>query len=228
MLFVGFAAWQMTSFNYQEFVNDTRNWGLLATPQWIPELVVSMGYGLFVLAILADIFRAGAARGPTAGGPATSWIVLGALAILLAVLVSLGPYPVPVAGSAYDWGSLAIVCAFAVMVWALSGLRMLLAAAAILASVALAFLAVREQGLPAVGLILVLGMVLMLLLGVRIALALGMVGVLGLYFLLPHPQLSVLAERSWNSINTFTLTADSHVRADGWFAAAQRCHHANV
>lgn len=207
LVFVGFAAWQMTSFNYQEYVNDTRNWGLLATPQWIPELVVSVGYGLFVLAILADILRAGAAHGPAPGGLTASRIALGALAILLAVLVGLGPYPVAVAGNAYDWGSVAIVCAFAVMVWALSGLRMLIAVAAILALVALAFLAVREQGLLAIGLILVLGMVVMLLLGVRIALALGIVGMLGLYFLLPQPQLSVLAERSWNSINTFTLTA---------------------
>ena len=55
LFFVVFATWQMMSFNYQEYVNDTRNWGLLATPQWIPELAVSLGYGLFALAILADI-----------------------------------------------------------------------------------------------------------------------------------------------------------------------------
>ena len=36
--------------------------------------------------------------------------------------------------------------------------------------------------------------------GVRVALTLGIVGLLGLLFLLPEPQLSVVAERSWNSL----------------------------
>ena len=41
----------------------------------------------------------------------------------------------------------------------------------------------------------------------RIALALGLTGMLGLYFLLPQAQLSLLAERSWSSVNAFALTA---------------------
>jgi tripartite ATP-independent transporter DctM subunit len=47
----------------------------------------------------------------------------------------------------------------------------------------------------------------LLLLGVRVALALGLTGTLGLYFLLPQPQLLLLAERSWTSVNSFSLTA---------------------
>ena len=66
LFFVVFAAWQVISFNYQEYINDTRNWGLLATPQWIPELFVSVGYGLFMLAILADIARQ--------SGPVKPWL----------------------------------------------------------------------------------------------------------------------------------------------------------
>ncbi|MGB7241464.1 MAG: TRAP transporter small permease, partial [Sulfitobacter sp.] len=57
LFFVVFAAWQMVSFNYQEYINNTRSWGMLATRQWKPQVVVSVGYGLFCLSILADINR---------------------------------------------------------------------------------------------------------------------------------------------------------------------------
>lgn len=50
-------------------------------------------------------------------------------------------------------------------------------------------------------------MMLLLFLGVRIGVALGLVGLFGVYFLLSRPQLSLLAERAWSSTNTFTLTA---------------------
>ncbi len=202
LFFVTFAAWQMVCFNFQEFVNDTRNWGLLATPQWIPELPVSVGLGMFALAILADIAKL--------GGPLnrfTGWTVAGAMGSLTVVLMLLGPYPVPIAQSGLDWGSVAIVAAFAIAIPAWSGVRMLGAFAAVIVAVALVFFLVRDLGLLAVGLGLVFGMLFFLLIGVRIALALGLVGMLGLYVLLPQPQLSVLAERSWNSLNTFTLTA---------------------
>jgi len=55
--------------------------------------------------------------------------------------------------------------------------------------------------------LLVASMIFMLLFGLRIALALGLVGMLGVYFLLSRPQLSLIAERAWSSTNTFTLAA---------------------
>lgn len=73
--------------------------------------------------------------------------------------------------------------------------------------VAVAFDMGRELSLLSIGLLLVGSILVFLLAGVRISLALGSVGMMGLYFLLPQPQLSLLAERSWNSVNSFTLTA---------------------
>ncbi|ALX26733.1 hypothetical protein QR52_18320 [Bordetella pertussis] len=58
-----------------------------------------------------------------------------------------------------------------------------------------------------VAFLLVASMMLLLFLGVRIGVALGLVGLFGVYFLLSRPQLSLLAERAWSSTNTFTLTA---------------------
>lgn len=202
LFFVVFAAWQMISFNYQEYINDTRNWGLLATPQWIPELFVSVGYGLFTLAILADIARL---SGPVK--PGRWWMTPAVFGILIVVLTSLGPYPVSIAESQFDWGSAGIALAFVIAVWAWSGTRILLGFVVFVGAVACVFYWGRGLPLLPVGLLLVLAMLLFLLIGVKISLALGSVGLMGLYFLLPQPQLSLLAERSWNSINSFTLTA---------------------
>ena len=57
------------------------------------------------------------------------------------------------------------------------------------------------------GSILALAILVFMLLGVRIAMALGVVGLIGLYVLLPKPQLLTVAERAWSSVNSFTLTA---------------------
>jgi tripartite ATP-independent transporter DctM subunit len=202
LFFVVFAAWQMASFNYQEYINDTRNWGLLATPQWVPELFVSLGYSLFILSILADINRLSLYRKPLIW-----WIVPLVFCSLVLVLIVLGPYPVSVNGAYADWGSISIAAAFIVGIWAWSGTRMALTFTIYMGTMACLFYWGSNLPLLPVGLLLVLAMLIFLLIGVKISLALGSVGMLGLYFLLPQPQLSLLAERSWNSINSFTLTA---------------------
>lgn len=199
---VVFAAWQMIAFNYQEFVHDTRDWGLLSTPQWIPQSPVSLGFIAFALAILADIYRTKAPR--TA---AARWIVPVTGVALAIILSMLGPLTVPIAGTRFDWGTVAISVAFVIAALAWSGPRITLAVVAILASLALVFWSARDLSLVPIGILLVATMLFLLLLGVRIALALGTAGMLGLYFLLPQAQLSVLAERSWSSVNSFTLTA---------------------
>lgn len=202
LFFVVFAAWQMVSFNYQEYANNTRSWGLLATPQWKPELVVSVGYGLFCLSILADINRT-----QSSIGSLRWWIVPAGFVALSGLLFLLGPYPVKIANGPVDWGSLAIACVFLAAIWAWSGLRTLLEFSAVLGAVMLVFYLGHDMSLLSVGLMLVGAILVFLLAGVQISLALGLVGMIGLYFLLPQPQLSLLAERSWNGVNSFTLTA---------------------
>ncbi|MDH3741066.1 MAG: TRAP transporter large permease subunit [Hyphomicrobiales bacterium] len=202
LFFVCFTAWQMISFNYQEYINDTRNWGLLATPQWVPELFVSFGLVLFALAMLADLHRL--CSPPKGFATALVPVVMAAVAAFLALL---GPYPVQIKATALDWGSTAIFVVFLVSVWMWSGLRVLVLFGTIIVATALLFFAVQGNALPLIGMSLVAAMLFFLLIGVRISLALGIVGMLALMFLLPQPQLSLLAERSWNSLNSFTLTA---------------------
>lgn len=201
LIFVLFAGWQMAAFNYQEYLSDTRDWGLLATPQWIPELTVSLGYMVFALAILTDILRVSPPH------RSVSWIgpLLGvALPVFLLVLHLL---PLPISGMRLDWGTLAILGATLAGSFIINGPRMSLALAATLGALGLVYWLAKDAALPIIGGLLVVTLLLLLLLGVRVAITLGFVGLLSLLFLLPKPQLSVLAERSWSSVNTFTLTA---------------------
>ncbi|WP_439515522.1 TRAP transporter large permease subunit [Oceanibaculum nanhaiense] len=201
LLFVLFTGWQMICFNYQEYVNGTRDWGLLGTPQWIPELAVSLGYAAFALAILGDLLRAARPGWRIEAG------VLVGLALLAGFLLWLGPRPVPVEGFRLDAGSFAIIATLLLGSLVVSGWRVALMLVLVIGGAGLVFWLAKGTPLLLLGVLLVATLFLFLVLGVRVALTLGSVGLLGLMFLLPMPQLSLLAERSWNSVNTFTLTA---------------------
>jgi tripartite ATP-independent transporter DctM subunit len=202
LFFVLFCAWQVASFSYGEYVNGTRDWGLLSTPQWIPQVPLTIGFALFAWALLADSFRL---RAPEGGTPFR--IAQVGLAGLAITLLLLGRFPVAISGTSADWGSLAICAAFFAIVFSWSGWRTGLAVLGLLAGLGVVFWFARGASLPVLGALLAAAILVFLLLGVRVAMALGLVGMFGLYFLLPKPQLSVLAERAWSSVNSFTLTA---------------------
>lgn len=201
LLFVLFAGWQMVCFNFQEYVNGTRDWGLMATPQWIPELAVSLGYVAFLLAIIGDLLRD--AR-PRRGAEIAVFV---GLIVLCTFLFWLGPRVVKIDGFRLDAGSMAILAAVILGGFAVNGFRMALTLVAVFGGLGWIFWLAKGAPLPVVGALLVVTLFVLLIIGVRVALTLGTVGLLGLMFLLPIPQLSLLAERSWNSVNTFTLTA---------------------
>lgn len=202
LVFVLFAAWQMAVFNVREFVFDTRDWGLLATPQWIPQTPVTVGLIALALAILADIQRQRPPEGRWAG-----WLLPALCAALATVLLLLGTTMSPIRGTPFDWGTVAIVGTVLAAALVTSGPAVALALAAVLAGLGAAFWLAHGQPLSHVGILLTVTVLFLLLIGVRIALALGLTGLFGLLFLLPLPQLSLLAERSWSGVNTFTLTA---------------------
>ncbi|OZI70895.1 TRAP transporter large permease subunit [Bordetella genomosp. 12] len=202
LLFSVVLCWQMASFNIREYINDTRDWGLLSTAQWIPELSVSLGMLVFCLSILVDLYRL---QPPS--DTLRRWLAPAALAIMGLLLVVLGPNNLAMAGSRFDWGMLIIAIAFLIAVWAWSGVTTLVHFVLLVGGCALLYSLARGHSLGYVASLLVLSMVLLLFLGVRIGVALGMVGLFGVYFLLSRPQLSLLAERAWSSTNTFTLTA---------------------
>lgn len=202
LFFVLMSAWQMASFNAREFFNGTRDWGLLSTPQWIPELSVSVGLLVYALAILIDIYRLKPPRAAL-----RRWALPMLALLLLAALLGLGRHSVPAFGNRHDWGTMAIVLFMVLGMLAWSGWRTMLHTVVLLGALSLLYGLMRGESLAMVGVLLVISMIFLLLFGVRIALALGLVGMLGVYFLLSRPQLSLLAERAWSSTNTFTLSA---------------------
>lgn len=202
VFFVLFCCWQVAQFVYGEYRNGTRDWGLLSTPQWIPELPILVGFMLFAVALLAENLHLRPPRSRLA-----SWIALPALLALAGLLAWLGPYTVPIGGTRFDWGTVSLCVVFFLLVFSLSGWRTGLAVLALLGALAAVFWISRGASALVLGSILACAILLFMLLGVRIAVALGVVGLFGLYLLLPKPQLLTVAERAWSSVNSFTLTA---------------------
>jgi tripartite ATP-independent transporter DctM subunit len=195
-------AWQLAQFNASEFVNGSRSWGLLSTPLWLPEVPMTLGFAVFALATLASCLR-----DSLLGGRTRRLLPWAALVVLVLGLSGLGRLPVMVPGTRFDVGTMMILATVLALALAFSGRRIALALAAVLGVGGLLFWAARGAPLGWIGALLGLSILFFLLSGVRIALALGMVAIFGLFFLLGRPQLSTLAERAWTSINTFTLTA---------------------
>jgi tripartite ATP-independent transporter DctM subunit len=202
LIFVAVTSWQMLRFTVSEYIYDTRDWGLLATPQWIPEAPISAGYILFIAAILRDIYILRPPRSPLA-----QWTLPIALAAASVVLVLLGQQNAKIAGTRFDWGMVAISAGIVVSMIAWSGVRIAVVVTALIGVLGVLFHLAGDWSMLASGLLLVATLLLLLLLGVRVGIAMGFVGLLGLYFLLAQPQLAILADRSWTSVNSFTLTA---------------------
>lgn len=202
LFFVLVCAWQAARFTWGEFVNGTRDWGLLSTPQWIPQLPLTVGYLLLGAALLNGVHRL---RPPA--GRRSEWLVPALLLGLGATLILLGRGDVRIAGTRLDWGTAAIFGAVVACALAWSGWRVALAAGGALAVGGALFFLSAGSGPLWLGLLLVGTLFALMFAGVRVAYSMGIVGMLGMYFLLPPGQLPILAERSWMSINTFTLTA---------------------
>lgn len=202
LAFAGVTGWQMLGFVIRDYVNGTRDWGLLSTLQWIPETPVVVGYALFCAALLREICRKTAPEAPWRRA-ALPLILAGVAAALWVV----GRRDLPVAGTPLDWATLAILGGAVLGALAWSGARVGLGVLLIL--VAFGGVAAFAAGVSptAAGLALVAGLMTLLVLGVPVGAALGLAGMIGLLFMLRQPQLAILADRSWTAINSFTLTA---------------------
>ncbi|WP_439499129.1 TRAP transporter large permease subunit [Bosea sp. (in: a-proteobacteria)] len=202
LTFVVFTAWHTARFTFLEYVHGARDWGLLGTPQWLPQIPMTLGLILFAVAILRDLHELRPPRSVVA-----QWIVPVVALALTAALMAMGRSDWRIPGTRFDWGSILICGAVAVAMVAWSGWRIAAATVIAFGGLALVFYLSRGTSLLWLGSLLGLTLLVLLFAGVRVAFAMGIVGLLGLYFLLPQAQLPVLADRSWTSINSFTLTA---------------------
>ncbi|MCF8479325.1 MAG: TRAP transporter large permease subunit [Rhodospirillum sp.] len=202
LLFIAVAGWRMARFNFSEWVYDTRDWGLLATPQWIPELPVTLGYLLFIAAVLRDLFLA---RPPEK--PWRAWATPVIAGVALLALVLMGDKDVWLVRGALDAGTVILCIGVFLAALAWNGPSVALPVLVIYLALGVAFEMAHGASAFWMGATLVGALLMLLVLGVRVALAMGVVGMVALYILMPQPQLPILADRSWTSVNTFTLTA---------------------
>src|SRR5690606_41399924 len=112
-----------------------------------------------------------------------------------------------VAGRRFDWGTLIIALAVIASMVAWSGTATTLAVIALYGAPIALFVVAKDFSIGALGAALIGTRLVLLLLGVRIGFAMGIIGMLGLLLLLPRPQLPVIAARAWAGVNTFALTA---------------------
>lgn len=202
VIFVAVTGWEMLCFTIQEFRNGSRDWGLLATPQWIPETPVVIGYLMFVAALLRDIVRKTA--------PAQLWRQYAFPVVVVATIVALaviGTDDIRITGSRMDLATIVLFAGIllAALIW--SGPRIALITGGILLAIGGAFLLSLSMSALWTGLILVAALLVLLLIGVPVGATMGLIGLMGLLFMIKSPQLPILADRSWSSINSFTLTA---------------------
>ncbi|MCB2192654.1 MAG: TRAP transporter large permease subunit [Deltaproteobacteria bacterium] len=202
LMFVVVAAWQMTLFVGSEYQGGARAWGLLATPLWIPETPVAVGLGLFALAVLGE------ARKLSPGvGPRREFMGMTLLVAMIVALLFMGLKPPSVAGTSLDWGTVSVVVAVLVLAWLWNGVAVAAGAALLALGGGVLFAWAADFSTLAQGAVMAFYLLSLMVLGVRIAFSLGMVGALGVLFLLPTPQLQVIAERAWTGVNSFAFTA---------------------
>lgn len=202
LMFVVVASWQMILFVGSEYEGGARAWGLLATPLWIPETPVAVGLTLFALAVLSE------ARKLSPGmGSRRELAGLAILAVMVIALFAMGLKPPSAAGTSLDWGTVSVVAAVLAVAWLWNGFAIAAGVAALAVGGGLLFAWAAGFSTLAQGAVMAFYLLVLMAAGVRIAFSLGMIGALGVLFLLPTPQLQVIAERAWTNVNSFAFTA---------------------
>jgi len=201
LAFVLLSAWQVALFVHANYVNGTRSY-IMAVPQWIPNMPILIGLAILAMAILAEIRGL---RRPV--GALRDWAAPFFLLAAAVGLFALGPRLLPAGQTLFDWGTILVAGALLAAALAWSGARVTLAVVAILGGIGLALYVARDLPLPLVVALLFGAVLLVFLIGVRIAFGLGLIGLLPLYALLPFPLPATVAERALTSVDSFSLTA---------------------
>lgn len=199
---LAFLTWQMAIHVVSERINDTRDWGLMATPQWIPQLPMLAGLAAFLVYFFWECLASSLRR----SRPRKTLAIVLALATAAALLY-LGRFPVRWPGTHLDIGAVLLTVSMVAIVFAVEEAKAAVVTIATLAAGIMSFWLVAGGSVVLVGTVIGLATIAALMMGMQIWAALGLIGLLGLYFLLPSPQIAAVAERTWSGLNSFTFTA---------------------
>lgn len=202
VFFVASSVWQTVRFVVSEYTIDSRSWGLLSIPLWIPQSMVLVGMAVLLIAMLNRMDRHSEGFNRVAQWISHSTVVLGCL-----LAVYMGNQGFDIAGVRVSSGLVLIAGACIISAGLHHGWRMALSVALTLTLGAFAYAALAGGDSLQVGLLLLCALIVLLGLGMEVGLGLGLTGLLGMAFLLPMQQLSAVADRLWNGANSFTYTA---------------------
>lgn len=192
-------AWKSLEFVHGEFTAGTRDFGLMATPMWVPQSVVALGYLGLLLALALQVHHLGGRVGGWRCAP-------GVVALVLATTVLYG-HALGLLPLSPWWGLGGCVAAVLVAVVAWDGWAGVARWLGFACVPVAAYAWSADAPLLWQAMALVLTMLYLLFAGVRVAFVLTLSGLLGVVFWLPSPMLRVLAERSWSAVHTFELSA---------------------
>lgn len=202
-LFVMIAGWQAIELIEESYRYGTKTYSLLLTPIWIPQIGIVLGWLMLCLVV------AGRLASRISASPIGAAVLLAATFLpIAALLISLsfghigriGPLPVQVILIGL---SVLVACYFH------SGPRAALGLILLILSLAV-FLGVIRATDPGPGLIATsLGIAIIgtMVAGVHVFVAIGLTALVALHVLTPLGMPEVIAERSWEVLNSFTLTA---------------------
>ena len=202
LIYLAIAGWQASLMVLSDYDHGARIFSLLLTPSWMPKTPIALGFGVLAAAALAEIDKLSHDR--------ERWrrlLPYGLFAAVALVLTSFGRAAPLIPGTRYDLGSLLVLLAvlagaFLTSGWRVGGLVLAIASG----SIAL-FAAAKPLGTGALTLLLFVAIVFYLAIGVRVAFALALVGMLAIYLMTPVPFPVTLADRAWSGVNSFSLTA---------------------
>lgn len=201
-VFVAFMAWQCYTAVGVAYLTGAREFSLLVTPIYLPQIPIAAGMHLFALQMLADLARRRPGLSPVR--------LHAAVAVVIAVTVVLAWAGMSGVGkelALVGLGTMLLGAGILGLILLLSGARAAAAVTAVVLLGAWLFRVAQHLTIGQTMLFFSLGVLALLLAGVRVSLGLGLIGLLGIYFLLPSPQPITLGERAWATNNSFTLTA---------------------
>ena len=153
-------------------------------------------------AILVEIERL---AGPVAAW--RRWTPYLLFAALCVVLLAMGKRPPVIGETRYDWGSLLVLLAVFAGAAVSGGAWVLAGVVALTVGDFAATYFGQMMGLGFVSTAMGVGILVALIAGIRIAFALGFVGLVSVYFMTPVPFPLTLGDRTWSAVNSFSLTA---------------------
>lgn len=202
LVYVAIAGWQGIQMVITDYTHGARLFGLLLTPTWMPKAPIAAGFCALAAALLADIDR------QLAGAATWRRIVPYGLAIaVIALLLAFGRTPPLLPGTRIDLGSVAVLAASLAGAFVTSGPRVGCGVLAIWAGSIFLFIGGQAFGIGALTGILFVAIIFFMALGVHVAFALAIVGMLSIYFMTPAPFPVTLPDRAWSGVNSFSLTA---------------------